>query len=296
MTNPLRLAVVLCLAVALCFPALAKPKPKKSPSPSPSPSATPAPGVPGGPPLVPQQPEGSPENIRVDVLMIALPEDKFITLLPDLLDKEKIEKAIPDLLDAVKQKNAVLEGYPVVITKSGQRAVVETVKEIRYPTIEPAPTPDAPPAPDASQSGTTQSGSASSAPTIIIAPAATPAPAPATPAEELDFETRNVGATLEVEPVISSDGQYIDINLAPQHVQFLGFETPPEAGKTEGTTLSQEPTKENATRPVFYTMKVTTSVTLHNGQRLLIAVHKAAQPEGYMEIFILHAETITADK
>ncbi|HWB57977.1 MAG TPA: hypothetical protein VG733_00730, partial [Chthoniobacteraceae bacterium] len=131
---------------------------------------------------------------------------------------------------------------------------------------------------------------------IIVepAPAATPVPS-ATPSQVLNFETRNIGTTFEVEPVISADGQYIDINLSPEQVQLLGFETPPDAGKTE-STLTQEPTKDNAGRPVFYTMKVTTSITLHTGQHMLIAVHKAAQPEGYIEIFIIGAEIVTVDK
>ncbi len=74
--------------------------------------------------------------VRVDVLMLSMPEEKMLAVLPDLLDREKIEKMVPELLEAVKRKEITLVGYQFVTTKNGQRAVAETVKEIRYPTGE----------------------------------------------------------------------------------------------------------------------------------------------------------------
>ena len=221
-------------------------------------------------------------QVRIDVLMVAVPEDKFITLLPDLLNNEKIEKAVPELLEAVKRKEAILEAFPTLITKSGQRAVMESVKEVNYPLVAPAPTPDT------SSNTPDQSGSA------VSTPPPTPTPAP-TPPKILSFPARNAGATLEVEPVIEADGKTIDLNIYAGHVQFLGYETPAAPGKTEGT-LSEEPSPESAGSPRYYTMKTTTSVTLVSGQHMLIAIHKTIKPEGYMEVFILHSEIITAEK
>ncbi len=285
MNPPKRLlALVLCLAATVCLPLAAKPKPKKSPAPavSPKPSPTPTPT---------STPEPDPANIRIDVLIVSMPEDKFLTLLPDLLDKEKIEKAVPDLLDAVKRKEMILEGFPVITTKSGQRAVVETVKEVRYATEE-WPT-DETSAADTS-SGTDQSGSASPSPSPAATPAPSASPTP-TPAAEIDFETRNAGVTLEVEPVLSADKEFIDLNLASQHVQFLGFTNPLDAGK-QTELLKEDAKKTDMSQPLFHTMKDTTSVTLRSGQHLLLGVHKSPQPEGYVEIFIIHAEVLDATK
>ncbi len=280
--NPPKRLLALCLAATVCFPLAAKPKPAKSPVPTASPKSSPTPSP---------TPEPDPANIRIDVLIVSMPEEKFLTLLPDLLDKEKIEKAVPDLLDAVKRKEMILEGFPVVTTKSGQRAVVETVKEVRYATEE-WPT-DNTPATD-TNSGTDQSGSASPSPSPAATPAPSASPLP-TPAAEIDFETRNAGVTLEVEPTLSADKEFIDLNLASQHVQFLGFTNPLDAGK-QTELLKEDAKKTDMSQPLFHTMKDTTSVTLRNGQHLLLGVHKSPQPEGYVEIFIVHAEVLDAAK
>jgi hypothetical protein len=44
--------------------------------------------------------------------------------------------------------------------------------------------------------------------------------APTTPQ---DWETRNTGVTLEVEPVVGGDATTIDLSLVPQVVEFDGF-------------------------------------------------------------------------
>src|SRR6185503_20617892 len=59
-------------------------------------------------------------------------------------------------------------------------------------------------------------GSSSSTTTTI----ALPVVGPSTPS---NFETRNTGVTLEVEPVVGPDGVTIDLNLVPQVVEFEGF-------------------------------------------------------------------------
>jgi hypothetical protein len=75
---------------------------------------------------------GSPPLIRADVLMLSMPEEKFLTIYPDLTDPGKIENAVAGLLDAVKRKEVVLEGCPMAVFKSGERASADTVMEWRY--------------------------------------------------------------------------------------------------------------------------------------------------------------------
>ena len=108
------------------------------------------------------------------------------------------------VIRALNQKKGIdLLSAPRVTTKSGQRAVIEIVREFRYPTqFTP---PQVPAFTGGGVVGTT-------APPVVVTPTTTNA-----------FETRNTGVTLEVEPVVGPDGITIDLNLVPQVVEFEGF-------------------------------------------------------------------------
>src|SRR5205807_4954707 len=111
------------------------------------------------------------------------------------------------VIRALNQKKGIdLLSAPKITTKSGQRAVIEIVREFRYPTQFTEPK-----VPDIQGRG-----SSSSVTTTI----ALPVVGPSTPS---NFETRNTGVTLEVEPVVGPDGVTIDLNLVPQVVEFEGF-------------------------------------------------------------------------
>ena len=114
---------------------------------------------------------------------------------------------------ALNQKKGVdLLSAPRVTTKSGQRAVIEIVREFRYPTQF-----DPPHVPETVGSVTTR------ADTGGIIPLGGASSIPVTPTTPTHFETRNTGVTLEVEPVVGPDGVTIDLNLVPQVVEFEGF-------------------------------------------------------------------------
>jgi len=200
------------------------------------------------------EPKGQDWVVRIEVLMVAMPEAKFIELLPDLQDEAKIEKVVPDLWAAVKKKEMILRGYPIVVTKSGQRAVSETIQEKRYPTE--------------------------------FKPSQTSAAKQSTPGNDgvspMAFETRNAGVTLEVEPVVSGDGDWIDLNLVPQDVELLGFDSYPSATKGAESKFKMD-------QPLFFTMKMTTSISLRNGHYMMLAAHKMVRPDGFVDVFIVHA-------
>ncbi|HWB57979.1 MAG TPA: hypothetical protein VG733_00740 [Chthoniobacteraceae bacterium] len=239
----LPLAALFLAAIACAHAADEKPAPAATPSPE----------------------DMAPSQVRITVLMLTMPEEKFLGLLPDLNDKVKIEKVIPDLLDSAKRKEITLEGFPMVVTKSGQRAVMETGREInddeppRIPKIYSFP-----------NGGYT----------------------PVTPATPTYFETRQVGITLEVEPVIGPDGKLIDLNLAPQHVEGPVYKTVPvpkdkDIAGADGKDVHLQD---------FFTLKTTTSLALMSGQHVLLGVFKKEKPAGSVEIFILGAEIISAAK
>ena len=203
-------------------------------------------------------------SVRVEVLMVAMPQEKALPLLPDLSDPAKIDAAVTQILNAIGRKEATLTGYPVVQTLDGERSVSETALEEKYPTEYEPPG---------------QPGLVNNAPARDSGTEISTYPMP------LAFEVRNVGATLEVEPTGSANGDWISLKVVPQRVELLGFDTY-EGGKTDnGAVMKVE-------QPKFFTTKVTTSLKIRNGQRCLIGVHKLVQPENNIEFFIIRAIAI----
>ncbi|MEP6809782.1 MAG: Amuc_1098 family type IV pilus outer membrane protein [Chthoniobacterales bacterium] len=171
------------------------------------------------------------------------------------------------VIRALNQKKGVdLLSAPRVTTKSGQRAQIEIVREFRYPTQFSEPKiPDI------------RSGSAGSGISVSL-----PIVGPSTPSA---FETRNTGVTLEVEPVVGPDGVTIDLNLVPQVVEFEGFVNYGSAIKTINPSLlggllglpsalvgnqSITLTDNVINQPIFSSRKVTTSVSVWDGQTVVL--------------------------
>ncbi|MBV9009639.1 MAG: type II and III secretion system protein [Verrucomicrobia bacterium] len=177
------------------------------------------------------------------------------------------------VIRALNQKKGIdLLSAPRVTTKSGQRAVIEIVREFRYPTqFQP---PQIPQTVGAAASGF---GSAGGGAVTQI---------PITPTTPTAFETRNTGVTLEVEPVVGPDGVTIDLNLVPQVVEFEGFinyGSPIYAPSSSNSVLNlltgivsssaqsqQVLTPNIINQPIFSTRKVTTSVSVWDGQTVVL--------------------------
>ena len=112
------------------------------------------------------------------------------------------------VIRALNQKKGIdLLSAPSVTTKSGQRAIIEVIRELRYPRTYTQPQVPS----ISSATGTTVIGAAAAVPVVV------------TPTTPQDWETRNTGVTLEVEPVVGGDATTIDLNLIPQVVEFEGF-------------------------------------------------------------------------
>jgi general secretion pathway protein D len=161
---------------------------------------------------------------------------------------------------ALNQKKGVdLLSAPKVTTKSGQRAIIEVVREFRYPsTFTPPQVP--------------QIGSSTTVVGGVV-------PVVVTPTTPQTWETRNTGVTLEVEPVVGGDATTIDLNLVPQVVEFEGFinyGSPINAvgvntiGGVITTSVPIVLTDNVINQPVFSTRKVTTSVNVYDGQTVVL--------------------------
>jgi general secretion pathway protein D len=164
------------------------------------------------------------------------------------------------VIRALNQKKGIdLLSAPSVTTKSGQRAIIEVVREFRYPrTYTPPQVPSI---------GTTTAAGSQVVPVVV------------TPTTPQDWETRNTGVTLEVEPVVGGDATTIDLNLVPQVVEFEGFinyGSPINAvgvntiGGAISTSVPVLLTQNVINQPVFSTRKVTTSVSVYDGQTVVL--------------------------
>jgi general secretion pathway protein D len=166
------------------------------------------------------------------------------------------------VIRALNQKKGIdLLSAPSVTTKSGQRAIIEVVRELRYPRTYTAPQ-----VPSIGTSG--QQGNA------VV-------PVVVTPTTPQDWETRNTGVTLEVEPVVGGDATTIDLNLVPQVVEFEGFinyGSPINAvgvntvggNNMISVSVPVTLTQNVINQPVFSTRKVTTSVSVYDGQTVVL--------------------------
>jgi general secretion pathway protein D len=156
-----------------------------------------------------------------------------------------------------QKKGVDLLSAPRVTTKSGQRAVIEIIREFRYPTeFDPPQIPQT-----FEQSPGVLLGGGGGGSNVF----------PVTPTTPTAFETRNTGVTLEVEPIVGPDGYTIDLNLVPQVVEFEGFinyGSPILSQDNAGNSTVLTPNVIN--QPIFSTRKVTTSVSLFDGSTVML--------------------------
>jgi general secretion pathway protein D len=175
------------------------------------------------------------------------------------------------VIRALNQKKGVdLLSAPRVTTKSGQRAVIEIVREFRYPTqFQPPQIPQ-------TVGNNNSSGNTFFNPlTGAFTSSGGNNSFPVTPTTPTAFETRNTGVTLEVEPVVGPDGITIDLNLVPQVVEFEGFINYGSPIQTTTTNLLGQPitniiTPNVINQPIFSARKVTTSVSVWDGQTVVL--------------------------
>ncbi len=159
--------------------------------------------------------EGQWRNVVLVLEVYALPKEDALAIL----ESERGSAArYQRVLDLATTKKARLEILTALTTKSGQKAITEARDEVRYAT-EFAP------------------GSAKGA-----APVAT------------TIETRNVGDTLEFEPIIGPDGHTCELSLVPQRVSLSGFRD-----------LAGAPGDPTVAQPLFVMQRLVTSTTLDAG-------------------------------
>lgn len=221
-------------------------------------------------------------EIEMDLLMVRMSESRALALIPRLRDRRQSADATKEIMKSIGSGEAVLIGWPFLATKSGQRAVMEQVDEFRYATEF-----DPPGSAKVTETTAEETGVANAPVVPATAPPVQPAPAKTTTTESVNegsptsFETRNVGVTFEVEPNIDPNGRTIDLNMVPQHVRLRGMRKTVVEGPQEGKKIIVE-------QPEFVTHKLTTSISVEDGDYTLLGVFTVADMPGQVELFILH--------
>jgi len=139
---------------------------------------------------------------------------------------------------------------PSTIARSGERAKIEVIKELIYPSeYEPPELPN-----------DTNNGGIS----------------PTTPSMPTAFETRNVGITLEVEPRVGPNKKMIELSLNPELVEFEGFVnygtpiTSPSINRL-GEPETRVITPNTILMPVFKTTRLQNqTVTIQDGATIVL--------------------------
>ena len=164
------------------------------------------------------------------------------------------------VMRALSQKKGVdLMTAPSVIVRGGQKSKIEVIREFPYPTeFDP---PQIPQTFGGSATLNAGGGGGSSSGGSF----------PVTPTTPQSFEFKNTGVTMEVEATVADDGYTIDLNLAPEVIEFEGFINYGSPIQTTGiNALGQsEPvvlTDNKILQPVFATRKLATQVLIWDRQ------------------------------
>jgi general secretion pathway protein D len=176
------------------------------------------------------------------------------------------------LMRALSQKKGVdLLTAPSIVTKSGQRAKIEIIREFPYPTdFDPPQIPQDFGSVNGGGGGFQQQGGGLGG-LLPGGGGASVSSFPVTPTTPTEFEFRNTGVSMEVDPIIGEDNYTVDLNLAPEVVEFEGFinyGSPINTGAVNaaGVPTTVILTENRIEQPVFATRKMSTAVTIWDGQ------------------------------
>ncbi|MEM6278433.1 MAG: type II and III secretion system protein, partial [Verrucomicrobiota bacterium] len=147
-----------------------------------------------------------------------------------------------------------------VVTRPGQIASIEQVREFIYPTeYDPPEIPN-------------QVGISPLSPGVVLLTDVIEFPV--TPATPTAFETRRLGSVIEVEPIVAADNQTISVNITADFSDFVGFinyGTPirnAAIGVVDGAGVVL--TDNRILMPVFEAIKETTNVVVWDGATVAI--------------------------
>jgi len=203
---------------------------------------------------------GQRPNIRISLQLIEVPHPALTELLAGKASSG--ENLHTQAMALVHSGSATVLETCVLTSPGGQKATVESIREMIYPTEYEPPTLAGSPPPWMD-------------PANRFAPAIRP---------DLFFawETRNAGVSLEVEPSLAPDGKTVDLGFVPEIVDPVGLVTWVEYADEWGDCSTR--------MPIFDTLRTNTRLTLAPGHFELAAVltpkPAAATPTALRKILV----------
>jgi general secretion pathway protein D len=159
-----------------------------------------------------------------------------------------------------QKKGSDIMTAPSVLARSGEKAVIEVIREFIYPT-EYEPPEVAGGGGGISTNNNNNNGGGGQG--------------MVTPATPTAFETRNTGVTLEIQPTIGENNYTIDLSFAPELVEFEGFINYGSPIQSPGTDALGNPvtltlTENRIEMPVFSVRRVQTALTIYDGYTVTV--------------------------
>ena len=194
-----------------------------------------------------------PKMVRVQVEYIDVKHTTLTALLSDdTLDTDtKLRNTLTELISKGEARIAETQ---IAVAKPGEKASTESIEEYIYPTeYEPAELPN--------EINVTLNGKEKIGRDFATGPTPTA------------FETRNLGSTLEVEPLLSHDHKIVELRFAPEIVKHVRNEP--------WATWENERGKSDITMPIMFAMRVSTGVTVEVGGYRFAAALSPMGEDGY---------------
>lgn len=200
---------------------------------------------------------GRPFMVRIQVEYVQVSQAKYLELVSvkrKSADATPIRKRLQEMV-AVDEAKVLETG--MVVARSGEKATVESIGEHIYPTeYEPS---------SWSNSGNGGLVKPTFIPSILKVPTISRA-----------FETRNVGHTIEVAPIIGANNRVIDLNFAPELVFYVGDTVHMEERDLDGAVYQNR-------HPMFVKQAVTAAITCIDGQYNLVTVLTPPGEDGKLD-------------
>jgi len=232
------------------------------------------------------------EEIGIQMEYISLEHRKANRLLGKFASKAGDAQELRDILEElIRNDEAQLLETSMIRCFSGQRANSESVKEVIYPTEFAPPTipnivsnvtgPKEKKQED--KTGSTQEKQSHQAPALRNVPEAT-----ITSASPTKWETRNVGFTMELEPIARSNTNSIGISLSPEIVT-----------RQEDRYFTRKGYEDTArgigyiSMPTFYQNRITTQIVSASGKCNLLGILTPHDDKSRRILVLLQADLIS---
>ena len=166
------------------------------------------------------------------------------------VDSTPLYEEVAELVEAEKAKSVeVIAGR---VSPSGERIKIESIDEVIYPTeYDPAEIPNQ----------------------ITLDKDSNADLIPGTPPNPTAFETRNTGITVELETSIDENNRLLDVNLAPEHVEYYERDYHVAEEDARDSLLA------NVWSPRFYTMRVATRIRMKPDSIVLVGTFTPREEE-----------------